>query len=126
MSILLDYKDSVEIVKTKVDNYGGQRIDEIETVSCLFISKNSSSHAQNQDSIDSDAELYIDPTSAFVIENFYRLEEMLVIAGRFNTSDSDSWYKITSVSVGEDKLLDNEINNILLRLKKTVGITYVS
>jgi hypothetical protein len=126
MSIGLTYKDTVTIIKPVIDEYGTEQIEETHTVNGLFISRNSYSHASNQDNLDSDAEFYIDINNDFVIENYYRLEEMLIIANRFGTPNGDAWYKVVSVTVGEDKLLNNKIDNVLLRLKKTVGISYVS
>lgn len=126
MSIGLTYNDSIRLVEPIIDNYGGERIGQIETVACIFISRSGTSHGTNQDAITTDASLYIDPTNNFVINNFNRLEEFMVIANRFNSVDSDSWYKVVNVSVGMDKLLENKIDNIKLSLKKTVGLSYVS
>lgn len=126
MSVKLVYTDSIRLVKPVIDNYGGERIGQIETVSCIFITRTGSSHSSNQDSIDTDASLYIDPTNIFVTNNFNRLEEFMVISNRFGSADGDSWYKVTNASVGMDKLLENKIDHIKLSLKKTVGLSYVS
>ena len=79
MSIGLTYTDTVQIVKPVIDEYGTEQIGEIETVNCLFITKTGMSHSNNQDVITADAELYIDPENDFVKDNYYRLEEMLII-----------------------------------------------
>lgn len=126
MSIGLKYTESIELVKPVLDEYGSEKIGTITTVNCLFINRTGTSHGANQDSIISDASLYIDVDDSYVIENHNRLEEFLVKANRFGISDEDAWYKITNVSIGMDKLLDNKIDNIKLSLKKTVGIQYVS
>ena len=128
MGIGLIYKDTVQIVKPVLptDGYATESIGQIEEVPALFISNTSYSHAQNMSAIDSDAEIYIDPTHWFVVENFNRLEGMMVIAPRFGSQDEEAWYRIVSVRVGEDKLLGNTIDNILLSLKKAVEIPYVS
>lgn len=122
----LTYLDSIQIVDPVVDSYGAQKIGQVETVPCLFISRTGSAHTANADGIVSDAELYIDPTHWFVQDNWNRLEEMLVIAARFGADAEESWYKIINVRVGEDKLLTNNIDNILVGLKKTTEIQYVS
>lgn len=126
MSICLDYKDTVQLVLPVIDSYGSEKIGQVETVNCLFISNTGWSHSNNQNAITSDAELYIDPSHWFVQENYNRLEEMLVIASRFGSDSGESWYKITNVVVAEDKLLCNEIDNIKIGLKKTTEIQYVS
>lgn len=122
----LDYKDTISLVDPVIDEYGAEKIGRIETVNALFIQRTASSHVSNQDQIDSDAEIYIDIENDFVADNFYRLEEMLVIANPFGASSADSWYKIISVTVGQDKLLGNDIDNVRLDLKKTTEIPYVS
>ena len=128
MGVLLNYQDTIRLVKTTLplNGYTTQIIEEIEEVDALFIQNTGWSHSEFQNQIDSDAELYIDPTNSFVIENVYRLEEMYVIGNLFSDQEENCWYKITSVSVGMDKLLNNQIDNILLQLKKTAEIPSVS
>lgn len=128
MGIGLIYKDTVQIVKPVLaaDGYATESIGQIETVPALFISNTGYSHVSHQDAIDSDAEIYVDPTHWFVEQNFNRLEGMMVIAPRFGSSDEESWYRIITVRVGEDKLLGNTIDNVLVFLKKAVEIPYVS
>lgn len=126
MNPCIDYKDTIQLIMPVVDEYGSEKIGQVETVRCLFISNTGWSHSTNQAAITSDAEIYIDPTHFFVEENYNRLEEMLVIASRFGSDADESWYKITNVVVAEDKLLCNEIDNIKLSLKKTTEIQYVS
>lgn len=122
----LDYKDTVSLVDPVIDEYGAEKIGRIETVPALFIQRTGWSHQNNQDAIDSDAEIYIDINDEFVADNYYRLEEMLVIANPFGASNSDSWYRIIGVTVGQDKLLGNDIDNVRLDLKKTTELPYVS
>lgn len=122
----LTYLDSIQLIDPVVDSYGAPRIGQVETVPCLFISRTGSAHAANAEGIVSDAELYIDPTHWFVEQNHNRLEEMLVISARFSADSDESWYKIINVRVGEDKLLTNNIDNILVGLKKTTELKYVS
>lgn len=128
MGIGLTYKDTVQIVKPVLpnDGYATEMIGQIETVPALFISNTGFSHNSNQNAIDSDAEIYIDPTHWFVQENYNRLEGMMVIAPRFGAPNEEAWYRIITVRVGEDKLLGNTIDNILVFLKKAVEIPYVS
>lgn len=122
----LTYKDSVSLVDPVIDSYGGERIGQIEVVPALFIQNTGWQHNDNQTAVTSDGEIYIDPTNSFVVSNFYRLEDLLVIANPFGAASNDSWYRIIDVTVAQDKLLTNQIDNIRLQLKKTTELPYVS
>lgn len=124
--IYLDYKDTIKIVDPVIDSYGAEKIGQIEEVDCLFIQITGWEHSNNQDGITSDAEIYIDPEHWFIKANFYRLEDMLVIANPFGEAEADAWYRIINVTVGQDKLLSNGVDNIRLELKKTTELKYVS
>ena len=128
MGVALDYKDTVQLVSTHLssDGYGTEIVDEIFDVNALFLSNTGWQHGNFQTSVTSDAEVYLDPEDEFVIENAYRLEGMYIIANRFDGTDESSWYKITQVIVGEDKLLDNQIDNVNCQLKKTSEVPNVS
>lgn len=126
--VQLDYKDTVQLVKTTLatDGYATEIIDEIEEVNALFISNTGWQHGNFRSDVISDAEVYLDHENEFVVENAYRLEGMYVIANRFEGSEELSWYKITQVIIGEDKLLGNEIDNVNCQLKKTSEVPGVS
>lgn len=128
MGELLDYKDSIQIVKTMLgtDGYATQGIDEIADVNALFIVNTGWQHGNHQTAVISDAEVYLDPENDFVLDNFERLEGMLIIANPLGDAENQAWYRITSVIVGQDKLLGNEIDNVNCQLKKTKRIEYVS
>lgn len=128
MSDLIEYKDTVQLVKPVVstDGYATEVVGEIESVSALFIENTGWSHGSNQAVIDSDAECYIDPTNSFVLENKFRLEGYMLIANPFDGDEEEAWYRVTTVRVGQDKLLGNHVDNVLLMLKKTTEIPYVS
>ena len=122
MSICIDYKDAVTIIEPKYDKFGSESIGESHEVKCLFSQTTGWSHSSHNMQVNSDANLLVDPEDEFVIENANRLEGMLVIANPFGYSQIESWYRITNVSVNEDKLLCNEIDNISISLKKTTSI----
>lgn len=128
MGVLIDYKDTVRVIKTTItnDGYGTEIIDEVEDVNGLFITNTGWIHGNFQTEITSDAEVYLDPENEFVSENAYRLEGMYVVANPFGSSEELAWYKITQVIVGEDKLLDNQIDNVNCQLKKTSEVPNVS
>lgn len=122
----LTYKDSVQLVDPVVDSYGAEKIGQVEEVPALFIQNTGWGHSNNADEVTSNAEIYIDPAHWFVAQNVYRLEDMLVIANPFSGTQADAWYRIVDVTVGQDKLLTNQIDNVRLELKKTTEIPYVS
>ena len=122
MSVCIDYKDTVTIIEQKYNKYGSESIKNSYTVKCLFMQNTGWSHSNNNAEINSDASLLIDPSDTFVKENANRLEGMLVVANPFGYSAAESWYRITNVSVNQDKLLCNEIDNISASLKKTESI----
>lgn len=122
----LDYKDTIYLVDPVIDEYGAEKIGQVEEVPALFIQNTGWEHQSNQDAITSNGEIYIDPEHWFVIANANRLEELLVIANPFGASSADSWYRVNDVTVGQDKLLTNQIDNIRLELKKTSELGYVS
>jgi len=128
MSVELDYKDTVQLVKVKrsSDGYATEVIDELVDVNALFLANTGWVHGQNQSGVTSDAQVYLDPENDFVLDNYNRLEGMLLIYNKFGEDEGDAWYRIESVIVGEDKLLDNQIDNIQCSLKKTTEINYVS
>ena len=56
---------------------------------------------------------------AFVVNNANRLEGMYIKAVLFGSDESESWYKIETVSVNRDHLLCNKIDNVEMALNKT-------
>lgn len=128
MAVELDYKDTIQLVSTQLstDGYGTEVIDEIHDVAGLFIENTGWVHSNFRSELVADAEVYLDPNDDFVIENAYRLEGMYILANRYGGTDALQWYKITQVIVGEDKLLDNQIDNVNCQLKKTSEVPGVS
>lgn len=124
----LDYVDTIQLVTTQLssDGYASEQVLEVTDVPALFIANTGWAHAGNQSVVTSDAQMYIDPTNETVLEKFDRLEGMLVIAHPFGEDEAEAWYRITQVIIGQDKLLDNQIDNISCLLKKSTEIPYVS
>lgn len=123
MRICLDYKDSAKIVDPQYNVYGSESVGEEVNIKCLFIQNTGWSHSSNNSNIDSNASAYLDISSDFVVKNANRLEGMLLIANQFGFEDEESWYRIISVNVNQDKLLCNKIDNIYVSLKKTERIS---
>ena len=121
----LNYKDSVILVDPVITGFGAEKIGRQETVNCLLTPVRGFSQGGYQQVIDADMVCYLDPNNSFVQEVSNRLEGMLVITN-LGDSQSDAWYRIDSVSVGESKLLDNSLDNIQVNLKKSTAIANVS
>lgn len=126
MTLCINYQDTITIIKPRIDGYNTETIGESAEVKSLFIANTGYSHGANADQIDSNASAYIDFNNEFVKNNFNRLEGMLVIANPFGGPSSEAWYRITSVNIGQDKLLCNKIDNVTITLKKSTPISYVS
>lgn len=126
MGVCIEYKDTIRLAEVVIDGYGNEKLTNLESVPALFVQNTGFDHNNNQDAVTADAIAYIDPANEYIQSVFNRLEGMLVIANRFGSADSESWYRITDVAVGEDKLLDNRIDNIQVLLKKSTAINYVS
>lgn len=128
MSDLIDYKDQVVLVLTAPgDAYGTREVVETHTASAVVVFGSiGARHAANQDNISADVTVFVDPSDAWVQDEHYRLEELLVVIGLFGTPQADAWYQVTDVAIHRDHLLSNQIDNVQLSLSKTASIGYVS
>lgn len=126
MGIGLSYNYTAKIIDPAIDDYGADKIGQLEYVDCIFYTRKGTNEGNNQENITTSAIAYVDPLNSYISSNIEKLVGMYFIATRQNSSEADSWYRIINVTVGEDKLLEDEIDNIRLDLQKTVGIPYVS
>jgi hypothetical protein len=62
----------------------------------------------------------------YIAANVYRLEGMYIVANPLGGSQNQSWYRITHVTVGQRKLLNNAIDNVYCLLEKEAGAPYVT
>lgn len=122
MNKLLRYQDDIVIYNTSQDGYGDFTVTEEVKVKGLFLQGTSNAFNGQVDSIATDAHVYLDINNEFVKENAFRLEGLFLKCNTLNGSDSESWYRISSVKVGQRKLLDNEINNVHCRLTKVESL----
>lgn len=118
--------DTVKLATTTSDGYGDKTVTILTEVDSLFIQRTAVVHESNTEGVESDATVYLDPQNAVVLENAYRLEGMYIIAQPFGQSDTESWYEIVGVNVGQRKLLNNVVENIHCSLNKVAGLAYVS
>lgn len=123
----LCYQDTATFVKTASNEYGNDKVVlSQDEVGVIFLQNTQFSRSNYQEAVDADAICYPDPNSDFIVDNFNRLEGMYILAPLFGAADTTSWYKVTDVTINRDHILDNEIDNIELRLKKTRPIPGVS
>lgn len=118
MNLLLEYKDPVLLIDTAQDEYGDNSISHIEHLNGLFRLGMSQSEVNYVEGLSTDAHIYLDIENPFVIQNAYRLEGMYIVANLQGGKENQAWYKISSVTLGQRKLLDNDYNNIHCRLTK--------
>lgn len=118
------YRDTATIVVVSSGAYADKKtVTSQNDVSVIFLQDTGYIRNNSQEAIDSDATCYVDPDDAFVLENFNRLEGMYVVVDLYG---EDVWYKVTKSIVNRHHLLNKEIDNIQLLLKKTTEITGVS
>lgn len=118
MNRLLTYKDNVLLVDVEPDDYGDMAVATVEHVKGLFVQGTSQSRTGYVDNIGTDAHIYLDIENPFVKANAFRLEGMYVVVNLFGGDENQQWFKISSVKVGQRKLLGNEVNNVHCHLTK--------
>lgn len=116
--------DTVKLATTTVDGYGDRTVTILTDVKSLFIQRSAITHSTNADGITSDATIYLDPTNTIVLDNAFKLEGMYIISQPFGESTDEAWYRITNVTVGQRKLLNNAVDNIHCNLEKVAGLAY--
>lgn len=116
--------DTVKLATTTVDGYGDRTATVLTDVKSLFIQRSSIMHSDNADSVMSDATIYLDPANTIVLANAFRLEGMYIISQPFGQLTDEAWYRITNVTVGQRKLLNNAVENIHCNLEKVAGLAY--
>jgi hypothetical protein len=119
----LTYPDLVSFYKVTTTGYRGSKVILAEAgVNCFFLQNTGFSEGNFQEQTDSDAVCYPDPENSFIKEYKNRLEGMYIVTNITDEDQSQNWYKIISVSVNRDHLLENEIDNIECTLKKVSEI----
>lgn len=117
--------DTVKLATTEADGYGDHTVKVLTTSKALFIQRTGYEHSGNTEGVTTSAAVYLDKNNKIVRENAYRLEGMYIIAQPFGQTTDESWYRITTVNVGQRKLLDNVVDNIYCHLEKIAGMPYV-
>lgn len=122
MNLLLEYKDDLTIYKMGQNGYGDFSIIEEIPVKGLFLQGTSNAFSNHVDNISTDAHVYLDIENEFIKQNAFRLEGFFLTCNTLGGEDEESWYRISSVKVGQRKLLDNDINNVHCRLTKAESL----
>lgn len=110
MNKLLNYQDTVRLIQTTQNGWGDNTISVDVEVPALFHEGTSQGESSYVERIGTDAHVYLDPYDPFIQENAFRLEGMYLVANLYDGIESESWYKISRVVIGQRKLLDNAIN----------------
>lgn len=123
----LRYNETLTFVIAESSGYKGTKVaTEQHDVDCIFIQSVDFFNAGFQETRDADAVVFVNPEDDFILENYYRLEGMYIVAPLFGAGDDVSWYRIESTSANRDHLLSNTTDNIECLLKKASPIPGVS
>lgn len=123
----LTYNDCATFVEVKSSGYSKNKIPIMhEDVPVIFLQNTGMNRTNYQDGVIADAICFVDPENDFILAKHYRLEGFYVLDPLFDISEEEAWYKVVSVAINRDHLLENEINNIELRLKKAQRVPNVS
>lgn len=115
---MIDLKDVVQLAETSTDGYGDVTLTTLADIDGLFLQTSGQSHSTNVDIANSDAHVYLDIDNPILKERGYRIEGMYIKANLFGAEDSDCWYQVTRVVVGQRKLLENDVDNVHAYLQK--------
>lgn len=116
------YPDVVRLATVTSDGYGDKTVTAVDEIPASFIKKSGMAHGANTEGETSDATVYLSPANSIVLAKKDDLDGMYIHAQPFS---DNSWYKISSSSVAERKLLNNAIDNIHCSLEKVAGLAYV-
>lgn len=127
MNMILKYNDTATFVEVASDGYRGSKVMVQQfDVNVIFLQNTGFNQNAFQENVDADAFCYPDITDANIIAMHNRLEGLYVLAPLFGADEAQGWYKITSVTINRDHLLNNEIDNIECALKKAEPIAGAS
>ena len=122
---MIIYKYTVKLVGVDVDGYNDKTVSLAESVKSLFHLGGSYSNSSKSEDFTSDAHVYLNPKDENVLNNAYRLEGMYIIANMFGGDESEAWYRINRVVVGQTKLLTNKVDNVHCFLTKVKAIAEI-
>lgn len=124
---MINYPDSATFYSVVPAGYGANKqVIEAEEVPIIFVQSTGYVKTGNAENIDADAIAYADPENAFILETHFRIEGMYIKCSPFGAEDDVSWYKVTKASVFKDHLLENQVDNVELQLKKATALPGVS
>jgi hypothetical protein len=118
---MIRMKDICQLAQLSEDGYGDRTVETLATVDCLFLQNTGYTHANNTNLSTSDAHVYLDIENEEIKSRGYRLEGIYLLINPFSADENESWYKISSVVVGQRKLLNNEVDNVHAFLQKVAN-----
>ena len=116
--MITNLPDTCIIADVVEDGYGDRTLDTLTEVDCLFNHGNGYGHANGVDYPVSDANVYFDIENEVVISKGYSLKGMYVMCNSLGGSEEDSWYRISNVEIGQQKLTTNAVDNVHAFLTK--------
>lgn len=117
MTPLIEYPDPAVLYRAPADEYGVKTAVYLTDIDTNFTTSLNNQRGQNTEDITADAFAYLDVDNATIANVGYDLEGCFFAIERFGRT---IWYTIDTVEVNQRKLLDNAIDNIQVRLVKTV------
>lgn len=106
--------DTGYIASLTINGFGDANVTALNEVECAFFQSFSQEQTENTELTQSDAYAYLDIDNSFIKGLGYKLQGLYF---KINPFGADQWYIITSVEVGQRKLLTNEVNNVLINLQ---------
>jgi len=119
---MISYKDSIKLIDVDTDGYNDKTVVINQTVKSLFHLGGSYLQTASAEEHAADAHVYLNPKDPIVLANAYRLEGLYIVANLFGGDESDAWYRISRVVVGQRKLLANNVDNVHCFLTKVKAI----
>ncbi len=113
-------KDTCQVATIVSDGYGDRTVT-LESIDCLFLQHSGNTHSNHVEYVNSDAHVYLDIDNPIIKDVGYRIEGRYVLVNPFGATESESWYKIIQVVVGQRKLLTNEVDNVHAFLQKVAS-----
>lgn len=115
----MNFPDTVTLYEVTEDDYVDKTLDGGTPVRAAFEQIISKTHGNNQDAIVSSSRLYLPPE----IEAGYRLEGMIVKVNVLGGTDTQQFFRITSVFPVRDTLRANRVRHVECDLEKSTDFT---
>lgn len=122
----IDYIHTIRVFETTVDEYGEQVISDYHDIPAVFEETITFNHNDYRDELDATSVALFDPNDTYVLEMGRRMEEHLCVANPFDAPETQQWFKVSSVAIGQYHQTSRQVNTVYVTLKKTRPLVYVS